>query len=98
MKQTYVVTVDFYNNDDGHGLQVLCVTEDLKIAKSVLKDYVDDHREFDEEDGYSVLDDTEGTYYAYGTMPNYHRVQINVYESDYRSVSICGSLDFGGSK
>jgi hypothetical protein len=77
--ELYIMTVDWYDDNTGHNIQVYEVTDDFDKAKKVFKEYVDSHRERDLKDGYTVMDDYETLYYAHGTMPNYHRVQISLF-------------------
>ena len=73
----YIVTVDWYNNDEGHNLNILSATTSLYIAERVFNDYVNIHRKTDEHDGYTIQDDSGRLYYAYKVIPEYHRVMLS---------------------
>lgn len=77
--ELYIVTIDWYDDDTGHNLEILEVTDDKEKAQRVFKNYVNTHRDIDIQDGYTIMDDNDRIYYAHGTMPNYHRVTIQFY-------------------
>jgi L-ascorbate metabolism protein UlaG (beta-lactamase superfamily) len=79
---TYIVTVDWYNDFDGHNLEIICCTTDYDEAKEAFDTYVSDHRSIDRENGYKIADDYENRYHSYGTMPDYHRVILNTYTKE----------------
>lgn len=80
---TYIVTVDWYDDWDGHNLDIICCTTDYDEAKKAFDKYVSDHRSIDIEIGLKVQDDYEHCYYAYGAMPDYHRVLLSIYTKGY---------------
>lgn len=76
----YIVTLDWYDENSGHNIEVYPSTTDEELALSRFQRCVADMRMIDEDAGYTVMDDTEHLYYAHGTMPNYTRVQIHTAE------------------
>lgn len=78
--ELYILTVDWYNDTDGHEHQILEVTDDWEKAHKAFQDYVNSHRQLDLDEGYLVVDDwseyREALYYAHREMPDYHRVKL----------------------
>ena len=77
--ELYIVTVDWYSDEDGHNLEIIEVTDDKEKAQRHFKNYVNTHREVDLRDGYTITDDGDSYYYAHGTIPYYHRVTLQFY-------------------
>lgn len=79
---TYIVTVDWYDDYNGHDLEIICCTTDYDEAKKAFDTHVSKNRSIDIENGYKVIYDYENCYYARGAMPDYHRVILYNYTKE----------------
>ncbi|MBO7323428.1 MAG: hypothetical protein J6U51_07590 [Bacteroidales bacterium] len=43
--ELYIITVDWYDDESGHNIQVHDVTDDRERARKIFREYVDMHRE-----------------------------------------------------
>lgn len=75
----YVVTVDWYTEEEGYQFEVVCVCNgsNVELAHEYFEREVKKCKEVDEWSDWTVDDDTPWLYFAHGTCPEYCRVTLS---------------------
>lgn len=75
----YVVTTDWYTEEEGYKIEVACVTHDERVAYEAFeRETVNCSRAFSEYPEWAIIDDEPDLYCLAGTKPEYCRVKMHM--------------------
>lgn len=81
-QKIYIVSANWYTNDEGHIHEIHLVTTDKNKAIDKMKEYTNYVRTQDLEEGWTIVDDTEGKYFSHKGCPEYYTIRIDEREVD----------------
>ena len=80
MVKLYVVTVDYYTEDEGFEHEIMKITDSKKVALTEFNILRDKLIEQDKELGWTIMDNRDTVYFSHGEMPEYCRLLLTEYK------------------
>ena len=80
MVKLYVVTVDYYTEDEGFKHEIVKITDNKKVAITEFNTLRDILKKQDKELGWTVMDNHDTIYFSHGKMPEYCRLLLTEYK------------------